>query len=164
MIRYSSVVQDSIVDGEGFRVVAFLQGCSVGCKGCHNPELKPFVGGKVLSDHKFVDLLMSQLTPAHRGVTLSGGHPLEQIRGVTRVCRLLKERGVNIWLYTGWQWEYVRGMKVFEYVDVVVDGPFVIAQRDKSLPFRGSTNQRIIDVKTGSELELEGKAYWAIQR
>lgn len=149
MIRYSDIVNESVVDGSGVRVVAFLQGCPRACEGCHNPALQPAEGGREETEESFADMLLGRLTPLHQGLTFSGGDPLMQAEALQRVLSIIRERRpeLDIWVYTGYCFEQVREMPLMRLIDVLVDGPFILAQRDLKLAFRGSTNQRIIDVQ-----------------
>lgn len=148
MIRYADIIKESIADGTGIRVVAFLQGCPRRCEGCHNPELLPVEGGKEITEEGFAEMLTQSVTPLHRGITFSGGDPLLQAQSLDRVIALVKQRHprLDIWVYTGYTFDQVKDLPVMKLVDVLVDGPFILAQRDLGLPFRGSANQRIIDV------------------
>lgn len=155
-MKYLNILDCDIIDGDGIRVTLFVSGCSHRCKGCHNPESWDAFGGKEfteetieriekLLDRDFVD-----------GLTLSGGDPLffQNRSEITKLCKRIKEKfpQKTIWLYTGYEYEEVKTLEVFDYVDVVVDGPFKIDLRDVSLAFRGSPNQRIIDIKKTKEL------------
>jgi len=155
-MKYLNILDCDIIDGDGVRVTLFVSGCSHCCKGCHNPESWDAFGGKEfteetieriekLLDRDFVD-----------GLTLSGGDPLffQNRSEITKLCKRIKEKfpQKTIWLYTGYEYEEVKTLEVFDYVDVVVDGPFKIDLRDVSLAFRGSPNQRIIDIKKTKEL------------
>ncbi|MDD4601870.1 Anaerobic ribonucleoside-triphosphate reductase-activating protein [bioreactor metagenome] len=161
MIRYSDIISESVVDGQGIRVAAFLQGCPRHCNGCHNPELLPMVGGIEAGEKEFAELILSKITPLHKGITFSGGDPLVQAEALLKVIFLVKRKNpkLDIWVYTGFTFEEIMDLPVLSVIDFLVDGPFVAAQKDLRLPFRGSTNQRIIDVSrsltTGRVVELE---------
>ncbi|HHV76990.1 MAG TPA: anaerobic ribonucleoside-triphosphate reductase activating protein [Syntrophothermus lipocalidus] len=148
VIRYAAVVDNSVVDGTGIRITVFLQGCVRGCEGCHNPDLQPLEGGEVVSEEALAQLVLNKLSPLHRGVTFSGGEPLLQAQALEKVISILKREkpDIDVWMYTGFTFEEIQEIPVLRMIDVVVDGPFVLAQRDLSLAFRGSRNQRIIDV------------------
>ena len=160
MIRYANIVNESLVDGLGLRTVAFLQGCVRHCEGCHNPGLLPMTGGIEIDEQEFADLLLSKVTALHKGITFSGGDPLAQPDALLKTVFLIKHKRpqLNIWVYTGFTFEEVKRLPVIQLVDVLVDGPFVMEKRDLSLPFRGSSNQRLIDVKrsltTGRVVEI----------
>lgn len=143
---------DSIVDGEGIRAVLWTQGCRHNCPGCHNPETHCFDKGYLVEIEdikKQIDLL-----EGHTGLTLSGGDPLEQIEECLEIAKYCKLKELNIWCYTGYTFEYLlekskKDKKLSELlnnIDVLVDGPFVLSKKSYDVIFRGSTNQRLIDV------------------
>ncbi len=149
-IRLASkeLLVDSIVDGEGLRSVIWTQGCSHHCKECHNPETWDFNTGTLVDIEdikKEIDNLSLQ-----DGITLSGGDPFFQAKACTEIAKYAKEKGLNVWAYTGFLFENllkVEDMKeLLKYVDVLVDGPFILEQRSLTLSYRGSSNQRIINV------------------
>jgi len=148
MIRYKDVISDSIVDGPGLRIVAFLQGCPRRCEGCHNPSLLPVEGGIEATERELAKMLLKKLTVKHTGITFSGGDPLMQPEALYNVIAFIRNRkpDLNIWVYTGYLYENVKNLPVMELIDVLVDGPFILNQKDISLVFKGSRNQRIIDV------------------
>lgn len=159
-MRYADITSESVVDGPGLRLVAFLQGCPHHCPGCHNEQLAPAEGGKQVTERDFAELILSRLSPLHRGVTFSGGDPLMQAAALAEVCAIIKARrpATDIWVYTGYLYEEIENLPVMQYIDVLVDGPFIAAQKNIKLVFRGSANQRIIDVVqtrlTGEIVEL----------
>lgn len=152
-MRIAGFVEESIVDGPGFRIVIFFQGCAHHCYGCHNPETWDFEGGKEVS----FDLIKKIIddNPYADGITLSGGDPLYQIDDSTEIAEYAKSKGLDVILYTGFLFEEVLEMTkanqrlkdLLNNVDTLIDGPFILEQRHLSLKFRGSSNQRIIDVK-----------------
>ena len=152
-MRIAGFVEESIVDGPGFRIVIFFQGCAHHCYGCHNPETWDFEGGKEVS----FDLIKKIIddNPYADGITLSGGDPLYQIDASTEIAEYAKSKGLDVILYTGFLFEEVLEMTkanqrlkdLLNNVDTLIDGPFILEQRHLSLKFRGSSNQRIIDVK-----------------
>ena len=160
----ASILDESIVDGPGIRVAVFFQGCRRFCPGCHNPALLPFEGGTPYDVEELARIVLGKLTGIHRGVTFSGGDPLYQADGVAVLIDCLRriKPAINIWLYTGFEYEQVSDWPAVCGVDVLVDGPFVQTQRDLMLRFRGSLNQRIIDVRTSQtngqviEYKLQG--------
>lgn len=164
MIKYADIVDESVVDGLGIRVAAFLQGCPRRCQGCHNQQLLSSEGGIQIGEKEFAELLLNKITPLHRGVTFSGGDPLMQEEALLKVIFLLKRRNprLDIWVYSGFEFEEVKHLPVMSVIDVLVDGPFVLEQKDLSLPFRGSANQRIINVPSSLaagrviDVEIEG--------
>lgn len=160
MICYADIVHESVVDGSGIRLVVFLQGCPHHCPGCHNEELIPVEGGRQITEQDLAEIILDRLSPLHRGVTFSGGDPLMQADALAKVIALIKTQRpvIDIWVYTGYVYEEIAHLPVMQHVDVLVDGPFIATQRNLGLAFRGSTNQRIIDVmttrKTGKVVEL----------
>lgn len=149
-MKIFGLVQDSIVDGPGFRFSCFVQGCPHHCPGCHNPESHDPNGGKEMTvEEVAAELLKNPLTD---GLTLSGGDPFAQSEDCLALARIAHENNLNVWAYSGWTFEYLRdqgseGQKaLLAEVDVLVDGPFLMEQRSFALPWRGSRNQRVIDV------------------
>lgn len=145
-MRLAGIVRDSIVDGPGIRDVIFLQGCSHRCQGCQNQQTWDYNGG----EHWFIGNIIKELDNSSNDITISGGEPLDQFVHLLRLVQDIKERtDKRIWLYTGYTVKD-RIQRVFEklapYVDVVVDGKFVEELKDKELLFRGSSNQRLIDL------------------
>ncbi len=152
-IRLAAPLQsDSVVDGFGIRTVIWTQGCSHDCPFCQNPQTHNFEGGEE------VDLkeIFTELDNLHNqdGITLSGGDPLFQIEPVVEIAKHAKKIGLNVWCYTGFTYEKVLEMgkknpkylELLNYLDVLVDGRFEIAKKDLNLLFRGSSNQRLINV------------------
>ena len=149
-MRIFGLVQDSIVDGPGFRFSCFVQGCPHRCPGCHNPESHDPQGGKEMTVEEVeAELLKNPLTD---GLTLSGGEPFAQAEDCLALARAAHEHGLNVWSYSGWTFEHLRDAgteaqrALLAELDVLVDGPFLLAERTLSLPWRGSRNQRVIDV------------------
>ena len=149
MIRYAHILTDSIVDGFGIRVVVFLQGCEWDCEGCHNPHLFPMDEGIEIDEIEFAKKIIKKLNPMHSGITFSGGDPILQSEKLFTVIEYIRRKRpkINIWLYTGFLYKDIKDLPLMEEIDVLVDGPFVLKEKDIALRFRGSANQRIIDVK-----------------
>lgn len=149
-IRLASFVSDSIVDGEGIRSVIFTQGCPHNCPGCHNQKSIPFDGGSLI---EIDDVIEQVLSANHKKVTFSGGEPFVQAEQLYYIAKALKEEGYNLWSYTGFRYEALLRLKdpyVMKYLsllDIVIDGRFMIRLRNLAALYRGSTNQRIIDVQ-----------------
>ncbi len=147
-IRIAGTVEESIVDGPGLRYVLFTQGCPHRCPGCHNPETHPFDGGRLVT----LDWIVNDITrnPITRGVTFSGGEPFSQCEQLAVLGKELKRRGYNLVAFSGYLFEDLvsssRFRPLLELLDILVDGPFVLAERSLTLRFRGSANQRILDV------------------
>ena len=164
-MNYHKIEKASVANGTGIRVVLWVSGCSLHCRGCHNPETWSLNSGKLFDNEAKKELFESLNKPYIQGITFSGGHPLEN-ENVEDVYLLIKEirekfPTKDIWLYTGYTLNYifqevfldmfnVNNMyrkEVVRMCDVIVDGPYIEEQRDITLKFRGSKNQRIIDVK-----------------
>ena len=151
-IRIAGIVDDSIVDGPGFRLAVFTQGCPHDCPGCHNPDTHDFAGGKPDTTEHIIDLMKQN--PLLDGVTLTGGDPFCQGAACAEIAMAAKAHGLNVWAYSGWTYEALCEMAkkdegvraLLDHTDVLVDGPFILAQRTLELRFRGSRNQRLIDV------------------
>ena len=149
MLDLSGIVGDSIVDGPGIRTTIFSQGCPHHCPGCHNPETWEFGCGTPMSEERIVEIVRSN--PLCRGVTFSGGEPFAQAESFAKLAKLLKDKGYEVASYSGYTFEaLLRGTqeqrKLLESIDVLIDGPFIQNQKTLELAFRGSRNQRIIDV------------------
>lgn len=150
-MRYQGIIKASNADGIGWRTVLFVSGCEHQCRGCHNKESWNKDSGEVFSNETLNLIIKELKRPEISGLTLSGGDPLALYNReeIEKLCKTIKTIFPNktIWLYTGYDWEDIRELALLKYVDVVVDGKFILEQRDITLPFRGSPNQRIIDVK-----------------
>ena len=153
-IRLAADLQtDSIVDGPGLRAVLWTQGCGHHCKGCQNPGTWDFDGGGLVP----IDMVKEAIDELeyHTGLTMSGGDPMYQPEACLEISKYARSLGLNIWVYTGFTFEEILKMsktkKVYldflKTIDVLVDGRFILQERDLSLLFRGSRNQRLIDVK-----------------
>lgn len=151
MLRYHNITKDDMLNGDGLRVVLWLAGCEHACPGCQNPITWDADGGLAF-DEKAKDELFSELArPYISGITLSGGDPLYAPRRaeLEELVKEIHERfpDKTIWLYTGYTYEEAAELPLMEYIDVLVDGRFIEAERDNLLSWRGSANQRVIDVK-----------------
>lgn len=150
-MRYHNITKDDMLNGDGLRVVLWVSGCSHCCKDCHNPITWDANSG-LLFDGAAKEELFGELSRDYiSGVTLSGGDPLYfSNRGdILKLVKEVRERfpQKTVWMYTGFLWETVAGLEIMDYVDVVVDGEFKVEQKDPQLYWRGSSNQRVIDVK-----------------
>ena len=150
MLDLSGIVSDSIVDGPGIRTTIFSQGCPHRCPGCHNPETWEFGCGTTIPVEAIVDIVKSN--PLCRGVTFSGGEPFAQAAGFAKLAKLLKADGYEVASYSGYTFEtLLKGSEaqkeLLECIDILIDGPFVQAEKSLEIAFRGSRNQRILDVK-----------------
>lgn len=153
-------VAESIVDGPGLRCVVFVQGCPHGCPGCHNPATHPFSGGTEISSRQLYQLIRQQAMC--RGVTFSGGEPFCQAGALLPLAKQLRADGYELAAYSGYLFQQLASgqrdqQRLLAQLDILIDGPFVLEQRDLSLRFRGSKNQRIINVPRSLEA---GEALW----
>lgn len=154
VVRLAADIQpDSILDGSGIRTVIWFQGCLHNCKGCQNPETHDMNGGIVVD----VDELKMKLKNLkyQSGITLSGGDPFFQPEAALEIAKFAKSIGLNVWTYTGFTYEALLSDKsrldLLKNVDVLVDGKFMMDKKSLNCKFRGSTNQRLIDVKKSLE-------------
>lgn len=161
MLSILSIIEDTSVDGPGFRTAIYAAGCPHACPGCHNPESWDIRRGTPMSTD---ELLRAVLSDPFADVTFSGGDPMHQPEGFTELAAAIKrESSKTIWCYTGYTFEQLLRhplqAELLKYLDVLVDGPFVQSLRDESLCFRGSSNQRLIDVQAslqaGRAIEYE---------
>lgn len=152
-VNVAGIVRESIVDGPGFRFVIFCQGCPHGCKACHNPDTHAFKENKLIGvDELFESIMKPRLG---KGVTFSGGEPFCQAAPFAKLGEKLKAEGIDILIFTGYEYEELIKMakynesimRLIKTADYIVDGRYKEELRDLSLKFRGSSNQRIIDVK-----------------
>ena len=151
-MNYHDINHCDMLNGEGIRVSLWVSGCSLHCKGCQNPQTWCFDSGIPFDKDALQELYEALDKPYIQGLTLTGGNPMDNITEVLDICRKVKEKfpSKDIWLYTGYTYEelYYKGIsRILLYVDVLVDGPYIEAQRDISLQWRGSKNQRVINVK-----------------
>ena len=156
-ISILEIIEDTTVDGPGFRTSVYSSGCPHRCPGCHNPQSWDKANG---CETDIEDILKVILADPFADVTFSGGDPMVQPEGFTALAKAIKEKsGKNIWCYTGFLFEQLfensQQRALLEQIDVLVDGRFVEALKDEQLRFRGSSNQRVIDVPRSLQ---EGKA------
>ena len=149
MIKILDIIEDTTVDGPGFRTTIYCAGCAHYCKKCHNQHSWNFNQGREMSTDELMKVIVSD---EFANVTFSGGDPMYQAEGFTELARAIKScTNKNIWCYTGFTFETLMRMPkqraLLELVDVLVDGPFVDSLKDSDLLFRGSSNQRLIDVQ-----------------
>ena len=149
-IRLAGIEPESIVDGPGYRLAVFVQGCPHGCPGCHNPGTHDPAGG-YLSDTETIIAQMGK-NPLVRGVTLTGGEPMMQAPALCEIAEAAHGKGMSVWCYTGFTLEALARendaarMRLLGLVDVLVDGPYIARERSLDLLYRGSKNQRLIDM------------------
>lgn len=154
-MRIAGLVQDSIVDGTGLRFTVFTQGCPHRCEGCHNPETHDPNGGREIPVEEVIRQMLSN--PLTDGVTLSGGEPFSQPKDCLMIAEAAKKAGLNVWTYTGYTFEYLLNSsepdvkELLKLTDVLIDGPFILTERSLSLKWRGSKNQRVLDIKKSLE-------------
>ena len=149
MLSIIDIIEDTTVDGPGFRTAIYAAGCPNACPGCHNPESLDIKKGKQIATE---EILTKVLADDFANVTFSGGDPMFQPEGFTKLAQAIKEKSrKNIWCYTGYKFERLRHdrrqAELLQYIDVLVDGPYVESLRDRDVLFRGSHNQRLIDVQ-----------------
>lgn len=156
-MRIYGLVQDSIVDGIGIRFVCFVQGCPHHCPGCHNPNSHDPNGGTEMTTDEVIEQMLSN--PLTDGLTLSGGEPFEQAEDCLTIAKAAHEIGLNVWAYTGYTMEHLRDngtdaqKALLAEVDVLVDGRYIADLKSLTLPWRGSRNQRVIEMK---EVQSDG--------
>lgn len=156
-IKIAGISPESIVDGPGIRLVVFTQGCIHNCQGCHNPETHDMRKGKTMEIEEIIKEIRSN--PLLDGVSLSGGEPFLQAEALTVLAREVKSLGLDIITYTGYRFEEILKYmdkrpgwrELLELTDVLIDGKFILAKKNLMLSFRGSENQRIIDVRKSLE-------------
>ncbi|WP_305153833.1 anaerobic ribonucleoside-triphosphate reductase activating protein [uncultured Clostridium sp.] len=156
-VRLAGIAYESLVNGPGMRRVFFAQGCKHNCKGCFNPETHSFDGGEIMDMDKLIKDVLDN--PLLKGVTFSGGDPIEQAHSFSYMANKFKSSNLNIWCYTGYKFEdLLKKMELdksikdlLNNIDVLVDGKFEINNKKEGLKFKGSSNQRIIDVKKSLE-------------
>lgn len=152
-LKIAGVVTESIVDGPGIRYTIFTQGCPFHCKGCHNPQSQPLKGGMDVKLKIFYDEIKQN--PLVSGVTFSGGEPFIQAGALSLLAKVLKKEGYSVWSYSGYTFDKLerddKFRSLLEQIDVLVDGPYVQSKHSMDIDFRGSTNQRIIDVPKSLE-------------
>ena len=155
IIRVCGIEREAIVDGPGCRYVLFVQGCPHRCPGCHNPESHDFEGGTdMTAEEVFADIMKN---PHLRGVTFSGGEPFEQVPALLKLAGMIKEAGLSLMSYSGYTLEELRGRhdaetdELLGMLDILVDGRYVESLRNLTLIYRGSENQRVIDMNKTRE-------------
>ncbi len=156
MLNLAGIIKESIVDGPGLRTVLFGQGCPHHCKGCHNPETWEFGCGTDISEEEIIEIVKS--SRLSRGVTFSGGEPFAQAIGFAKLAQMLKEAGYEVATYSGYTYEQLicgtkEQQELLKNIDILIDGPFRLEERTLEVAFRGSRNQRIIDVQASLEAE-----------
>ena len=159
-LRINGIVPESVVDGPGIRYAVFTQGCPHRCPGCHNPQTHDFSGGEEADPERMLSEIRED--PLLRGVTFSGGEPFCQAGALAGIARQVHAMGLDVVTYSGFTYEQLLEMAeadpdteaLLNETDLLIDGPFLIGERDLSLLFRGSRNQRILNLK---EMRAAGK-------
>lgn len=160
-LRLSGIVEESIVDGPGLRFVIFTQGCPHQCPGCHNPKTHPLTGGFFMD----IETIFKQFqeNPLLNGITFSGGEPFMQAVPLLQLAKMVQSTGKHITIYTGYIFENLLKMaehnsaitELLTLTDLLVDGPFLISQKNLELSFRGSSNQRLLDQSAMQKLKQQ---------
>ena len=150
-MRYNLIRKMDISNGPGVRVSIFMQGCSFHCKNCFNQETWDFEGGQEFTDDTINKVLELSNKPEVKGLSILGGEPMHptNIEGTTKLAKAFKEKypEKNIWAWSGFKYEDIKNNDVFNYIDVLVDGQYKDELHDPTLKWRGSSNQRVIDIK-----------------
>ena len=152
-LRIAGIEPESFVDGPGIRMTIFTQGCHHNCPGCQNPQTHDFNGGHFIEIDEILEMI--EENPLLDGITFSGGDPMDQAAALIPLAREIKERGMNLVIFTGYTYERLMELaherpdmfELLTFADILIDGPFIMAKRSLEIKFRGSTNQRIIDVQ-----------------
>lgn len=153
-MNISGINFESVVDGEGVRIVVFVSGCLHNCKGCHNPTSHSFEAGRPFTEElqdEIIDYINK--TPFISGATISGGDPMYSAKAVAAFVRRLRTevKDISLWIYSGFRYENIlqnsEMLDLLKLCDVLVDGEFILEQRDMTLSYKGSRNQRIIDIQ-----------------
>ena len=159
-INAAGVIYESFVDGPGIRTTIFAQGCKRGCRSCHNPQTWEMGAGKDISTDEILENIKKD--PLISGVTFSGGEPFLQAVAFCELAKELHRAGYNVASYTGYTFEELyngtpKQRELLDNIDVLIDSPFILELRTLDFPFRGSSNQRIIDVPESCK---QGRAVW----
>ena len=154
-MRYHNITHDDMLNGDGLRVVLWVAGCSHKCPGCQNPITWDPKGGLEFWQNEIEEIFSYLDKDYVSGITYSGGDPLyiENRDDITDLAKTIRQKYPNKtqWLYTGYWYEDIKDLPMMEYIDVIVDGPFVLSLKDNTLHWKGSSNQRVIDVKHSKE-------------
>ena len=150
-IRVADIIFETMADMPGLSTSIYAQGCKHHCPGCHNPQTWDFDEGKEYDVEELFDIILSDV---FSDVTFSGGDPMFQVEAFTELAKMVKNKtNKTIWCYTGYTYEFIKESpklrQILPFLDVLVDGPFILEKRNTDLKFRGSSNQRIIHLKDG---------------
>lgn len=151
-MNYHNITKDDMLNGDGLRTVLWVSGCRLHCKNCQNPETWDYNSGILFDDKAGKELFDSLNHDYISGITFSGGHPLDpnNYQTVLDLCKKFRsvfDNSKTIWIYTGYTWEQVKDLEIMQYIDVLVDGAFIEELKDEKLYWRGSSNQRVVDVQ-----------------
>ena len=154
IFRAFGLVENSFVDGPGIRMAIFFQGCIRHCEGCHNPNSWPMYGGERMDTNDIIKKIAND--PLLTGITLTGGEPFLQPTQALVLATFARQRGLSVWCYTGYTFEEISEWEdnrktLLKNIDVLIDGPFEIDKMSLDIPWRGSTNQRLVDVQKSLE-------------
>ena len=151
-MHYGKIIYYDTANARGLSTVLFVSGCDNHCEGCHNPQTWDFNSGIPFDENALQELYEALNKPYIKGLTLTGGNPLDNAPEILYICRAVKEKfpTKDIWLYSGYTFEQIQeleiGVRILEYIDVLVDGPYIDEQRNITLHWVGSSNQRLINV------------------
>lgn len=154
-MNYATITKQDMLNGDGIRAVFWVTGCSHHCKGCHNPETWDENYGKPVTKDTYKELALALEPDYISGVTWSGGDPLYcgNRKELENLIMFVHDNFQKTqWLYTGFLWEDIKDLEIIKYIDVLIDGPYIEEQRNISLKWRGSSNQRVIDVQKSLKL------------
>jgi anaerobic ribonucleoside-triphosphate reductase activating protein len=156
-IKVAGIQYETMIDGPGFRTTIYSQGCQHHCPGCHNPQTWDFNGGKEYTVDELFNIIIGE---EFSDVTFSGGDPMFQVEAFTELAQKVKNKtNKTIWCYSGYTYEEIKKSPkmsvILSYIDVLVDGRFMIEKRNTDLKFRGSENQRIVYLKNGEIDKIE---------
>ena len=156
-LQVAGFLDHSTVNGEGFRSVLFLSGCPHACPGCHNAEMQATDYGDLVESSEILQRILKN-RPLIDGITFSGGEPFEQAEALLSLAAAIKAAGLTLWCYTGYTYEALMldsvKRKLLPFIDVLIDGPFILAEKEEHLPYRGSRNQRLLHLKQGEIIEI----------
>jgi len=156
-MRYHNITKDDMLNGDGLRVVLWVSGCTHACPGCHNPVTWELCGGLPFNEEAKEEIFRELEKDYTSGITFSGGDPLHPANRETigMLAKEIKERypSKTIWCYTGFSWENVSALPFMKEIDVLVDGKFIKEEHEPSLYWKGSRNQKVIDVKASLHKE-----------
>lgn len=150
MLKILKIIPDTVVDGPGLRTSIYFAGCKLHCKGCHNPESWDFNQGIEYTPESLLEEIKKY---KNNKVTLTGGNPVDQEdqKSLVKFCKLLKENGYDVWLYSGYYYNKIPNQEILKYVDCIVDGPFIEELKGND-SFKGSINQRYIKIENGNNI------------